>query len=51
MQTDATSSTGTLTLTYASLIEATDYLNFYVEQNSGGLADITIKDWQIVIRE
>lgn len=51
IETDATASTGVITMTYATLISVTNYLNFYVEQTSGGLQDITIKDWQIVIRE
>ena len=33
VETDATSSTGTLTMTYATLINATDQLKFYVANN------------------
>ena len=51
IQTDATAATGVLTMSYGTLIEAGTFLNFYVEQKSGGLSDIIIKDWQIVIRE
>jgi hypothetical protein len=50
VETDATSNTGTLTMSYATLIEATDFLTWYVENNSG-TSNITIKNWQIVIRE
>ena len=51
IQTDASAATGVLTMSYGTLIEAGTFLNFYVEQKSGGLSDIIIKDWQIVIRE
>ncbi len=50
LETDASSSTGTLTMTYATLINATDQLKFYVANNDS-TSNILIKHWQIVIRE
>ena len=49
-KTDVASTTGNISMTYATRIEATDYLQFYVANNDS-TANITIESWQIVIRE
>lgn len=46
----ATSTSGSITMTFACLVEQTDQLTWYV-QNNTGTSNITITDWQIVIRE
>lgn len=50
VKTEAGNTAGSLTMTYATLIEATDYLQFWVANNDA-TANIKITDWQIVIRE
>jgi len=49
-KTDVANTTGTISMTYATQIEATNYLQFYVANNDS-TANITIESWQIVIRE
>ena len=49
-KTDVASTTGSISMTYATRIEATDYLQFYVANNDS-TSNITIESWQIVIRE
>ena len=46
----ATSTSGSITMTFACLVEQTNQLTWYV-QNNTGTSNITITDWQIVIRE
>ena len=50
LSTGATSTSGTVTMTFACLAEETNQLTWYV-QNNTGTSNITITDWQIVIRE
>jgi len=50
LSTGATNTSGTVTMTFACLAEETNQLTWYV-QNNTGTANITITDWQIVIRE
>ena len=49
-KTDVASTTGTISMTYATQIDATNYLQFYVANNDS-TSNITIESWQIVIRE
>jgi hypothetical protein len=48
--TDSSNSTSVLTFSYGLPISNNDYIEFYV-QNTVGVSDILIEDWQIVIRE
>lgn len=50
LSTGATNTSGTVTMTFACLVEETNQLSWYV-QNNTGTSNITITDWQIVIRE
>ena len=50
LSTGATNTSGTVTMTFACLAEQTNQLSWYV-QNNTGTSNITITDWQIVIRE
>ena len=50
VRTDASNTFGTLSMTFASLVEQSNQLTWYV-QNDTGTSNITITDWQIVIRE
>lgn len=50
VKTESGNTSGTASLTYATLIEATDYITFHVANNDS-TSNITITDWQIVIRE
>ena len=50
LSTGATNTSGTVTMTFATLMTEGQQLTWYV-QNNTGTSNITITDWQIVIRE
>ncbi len=50
LQTNAVNDIANITMSFATLIENTNQLKFYVENNSG-TSNIAIRDWSIVIRE